>query len=263
MSDILDRILSVKFKEVAEARAACSLNDVKKAARRQPPCRGFARAIQDKISAGLPAVIAELKKASPSTGVICENFQPALTAADYEAHGAACLSVLTDHQFFHGSRLALQQARSASSLPILRKDFLVDPYQVYEARAWGADAVLVIMRAVDDALAMELAQTASDLGLDVLVETHDEIEIERALKLPAKLIGINNRNLRTFETNIEQTMRLKNFVPQDRVLVTESGIHTVDDVSRLRQARVNAFLVGEAFMREPAPGEALARLFGL
>ena len=263
MSDILDRILSVKFKEVAEARAACSLNDVKKAARRQLPCRGFARAIQDKISAGLPAVIAEVKKASPSKGVICENFQPALTAADYEAHGAACLSVLTDHQFFHGSRLALQQARSASSLPILRKDFLVDPYQVYEARAWGADAVLVIMRAVDDALAMELAQTASDLGLDVLVETHDEIEIERALKLPAKLIGINNRNLRTFETNIEQTMRLKNFVPQDRVLVTESGIHTVDDVSRLRQARVNAFLVGEAFMREPAPGEALARLFGL
>ena len=198
-----------------------------------------------------------------SRGVAQPGSAPALTAADYEAHGAACLSVLTDHQFFHGSRLALQQARSASSLPILRKDFLVDPYQVYEARAWGADAVLVIMRAVDDALAMELAQTASDLGLDVLVETHDEIEIERALKLPAKLIGINNRNLRTFGTNIEQTMRLKDFVPQDRVLVTESGIHTVDDVSRLRQARVNAFLVGEAFMREPAPGEALARLFGL
>ena len=171
--------------------------------------------------------------------------------------------MLTDKTFFQGSRQALQRARSASKLPILRKDFLVDPYQVYEARLWGADAVLVIMRAVDDALAMELAQTALRLGLDVLVETHDEEEIERALKLPATLIGINNRNLQTFKTNIEHTLSLRHFIPDDRVLVTESGIRTGDDVRRLREAGVNAFLVGEAFMREASPGQALKQLFDL
>ena len=263
MSDILDRILAVKFKEVEQARAACPLSDLQAAVQELAPCRGFARALQDRVSQGLPAVIAEVKKASPSKGVICENFCPEAAALDYETHGAACLSVLTDKTFFQGSRQALQRARSASKLPILRKDFLVDPYQVYEARLWGADAVLVIMRAVDDALAMELAQTALRLGLDVLVETHDEEEIERALKLPATLIGINNRNLQTFKTNIEHTLSLRHFIPDDRVLVTESGIRTGDDVRRLREAGVSAFLVGEAFMREASPGQALKQLFDL
>lgn len=261
MDDILERILAVKREEVKAARRALSLDELRTRAERQPPARGFARAMQDKMSRGRAAVISEVKKASPSKGLIRPDFHPAQIAADYERNGAACLSVLTDRQFFMGSREALLEARAAVSIPILRKDFLVDPYQVYEARAWGADAVLVIMRAVDDALAADLAGTAFDLGMDVLVETHDEQEIERALRLPARLIGINNRNLRTFETSIEQTIRLRHLVPEDRIIVTESGVHDAADVARLRGCGVNCFLVGEAFMRESSPGAALNRLF--
>ena len=261
MDDILERILAVKREEVKLARSAVSLEELKAEVQRQAPARGFARAMQQKVSEGRAAVISEVKKASPSKGLIRADFRPAEIAADYERNGAACLSVLTDRQFFMGSREALLAARAAVSIPILRKDFLVDPYQVYEARAWGADAVLIIMRAVDDALASDLAQTAFDLGMDVLVETHDEEEIERALKLPAKLIGINNRNLRTFETSIEQTIRLRHLVPEDRIVVTESGVHDASDVARLRGCGVNCFLVGEAFMRAPSPGAALNELF--
>ncbi len=262
MADILQTILAVKARELAAARAALPLEKLKEQALAQAPARGFARALEAKVAQGFPAVIAEVKKASPSKGVICRDFDPVRTACDYAKNGAACLSVLTDVEFFMGSPEVLQKVRAAVDIPILRKDFLIDPYQVWEARAWGADAVLVIMRAVDDALALKLAQTAADLGMDVLVETHDEEEIERALKLPAGIIGINNRNLRTFQTSIEQTLRLRHLVPQERLVVTESGVKDEEDVRRLRQADIHAFLVGEAFMREPSPGAALARLFG-
>ena len=215
------------------------------------------------MNANRPAVIAEVKKASPSKGVICENFRPIETGLDYEAHGAACLSVLTDREFFMGSNDTFVAVRKHVNIPMLRKDFLIDVYQVYEARAMGADAVLVIMRALGDEKAAELTACAATLGMDVLVETHDEEEIERALKLPGTpMIGINNRNLRTFETSIEQTLKLKRLIPQDRLFVTESGIRTQEDVQRLRHAGVGAFLVGEAFMREISPGAALQELFG-
>lgn len=263
MTDILEKILAVKAREVELAKSKVGLQTLKKQAIAQTPACGFARALRVKMEAGLPAVIAEVKKASPSKGVICENFRPVETGLDYEAHGAACLSVLTDREFFMGANETFEAVRKRVQIPMLRKDFLIDPYQVYESRAMGADAVLVIMRALSDQKASELTACAAELGMDVLVETHDEEEIARALKLPGTLmIGINNRNLRTFETSIRQTLELKRLIPQDRLFVTESGILSRQDVHCLREAGVGAFLVGEAFMRESSPGAALQHLFG-
>jgi indole-3-glycerol phosphate synthase len=228
-----------------------------------PGTRGFAAAIEAKIDAGLPAVIAEVKKASPSKGLIRTNFDPAAIARSYEAAGAACLSVLTDSDFFQGSEAFLQQAREACSLPVLRKDFIIDAYQVYEARAIGADCVLLIVSALDDDVLLELSLLAAELDLDVLCEVHDEEELERAQALPVPLIGVNNRNLRSFETSLETSLTLQELVEYDRVLVAESGIHTPQDVARLREGGIQAFLVGEAFMRAEDPGSELKRLFAL
>ncbi len=261
MSDILQRILARKAEEIAERSARVPLAELVAQAADLPPTRGFAAAIEAKLEAGLSAVIAEVKKASPSRGVIRADFDPAAIAASYAVGGAACLSVLTDADFFQGSEAYLQQARAACALPVLRKDFTVDPYQVYEARAIGADAILLIVAALDDAALLELALLAAELDLDVLVEVHDEDELERALDVPAPLVGINNRNLRTFETSLDTTLRLRGRVDDGRVLVTESGIHAPADVARLREAGIDAFLVGEAFMRAPDPGAELARLF--
>ncbi len=217
--------------------------------------------MEAKIDAGQPAVIAEVKKASPSQGVIRADFDPAAIARSYAQAGAACLSVLTDADFFHGSEAYLQQARAACDLPVLRKDFTIDAYQVYEARAIGADCILLIAAALDDAALLELALLAAELELDVLLEVHDEGELERALDIPVPLIGVNNRNLRTFTTSLDTTLRLRASVGVERLLVSESGIHAPADVARLREAGVDAFLVGEAFMRAPDPGAELARLF--
>jgi indole-3-glycerol phosphate synthase len=262
MTDILNRILARKVEEIAARSARVSLAELSARVADLPPTRGFADALEAKIEAGRPAVIAEVKKASPSKGVIRADFNPAAIARSYAAAGAACLSVLTDADFFQGSEAYLEQARAACDVPVLRKDFTIDAYQVYEARAIGADAILLIVAALGDASLLELALLAAELDLDVLVEVHDEAELERALDIPAPLIGINNRNLRTFETSLDTTLRLRERVGDDRVLVTESGIHTPDDVARMRAAGVNAFLVGEAFMRAPDPGAELARLFG-
>ena len=223
--------------------------------------RGFAAAIEARIAAGDAAVIAEVKKASPSKGVIRADFDPAAIARSYEAGGAACLSVLTDVDFFQGADAYLQQARAACALPVLRKDFTIDPYQVIEARVLGADCILLIVAALDDDRLAELSGQALDLGMDVLVEVHDLGELERALQVPVPLLGINNRNLRTFEVSLDTTLSLQDAVPRDRRLVTESGILGFDDVRRMRDAGVDAFLVGEAFMRDPQPGVALQRLF--
>jgi len=218
-------------------------------------------AIRKRLDGGEPAVIAEIKKASPSKGVIRPDFDPAAIAKSYEAGGAACLSVLTDVDFFQGADEYLVQARTACALPVLRKDFIVDPYQVVEARAIGADCILLIAAALDDTRMQELAGTAQELGLDVLVEVHDGEELERALRLELPLVGINNRDLRTFETRLETTLELLDAIPGDRIVVTESGIHTPDDVARMREHGVHAFLVGETFMRAEQPGERLAELF--
>ena len=261
MHDVLKRILARKQEEVAERRDRVSLFELKARAASAPPVRGFADAVQAKIAAGLPAVIAEVKKASPSKGVIRADFHPAEIARSYEAGGAACLSVLTDIDFFQGSDAYLQQARAACSLPVLRKDFIVDAYQLHEARVLGADCVLLIAAALDDVQLAEFAFIADELGMDVLVEVHDLDELERALPIPARLLGINNRNLRTFEVSLQATLDLKAMAPADRVLVTESGILAPADVRRMRDAGVQAFLVGEAFMRQPDPGVALSDLF--
>jgi indole-3-glycerol phosphate synthase len=261
MSDILNRILARKVEEIAERSALLPLAELSARIDGLPPTRGFAAAIEAKIDAGLPAVIAEVKKASPSQGVIRADFDPAAIAVSYAAAGAACLSVLTDADFFHGNEAFLQQTRAACDLPVLRKDFTIDAYQVYEARAIGADCILLIVAALGDANLLELSLLAAELDLDVLVEVHDEEELERALDIPAPLIGINNRNLRTFETSLDTTLRLRGQVGDDRILVTESGIHGPADVARLRAAGIGAFLVGEAFMRAPDPGTELARLF--
>lgn len=261
MEDILQRILARKVEEIRARSAQTSLVELSARVADLPPTRGFAAALEAKIEAGLPAVIAEVKKASPSKGVIRADFDPAAIARSYAASGAACLSVLTDADFFQGSEAYLQQAREACNLPVLRKDFTIDPYQVYEARAIGADCILLIVAALGDASLLELALLAAELDLDVLVEVHDEAELERALDIPAPLIGINNRNLRTFETSLDTTLRLQGRVDDGRLLVTESGIHTPDDVARMRAAGVEAFLVGEAFMRAADPGSELARLF--
>lgn len=316
MNDILKRILARKIEEIAERSARVSLAELSARVTDLPPTRGFAAALEAKIAAGEPAVIAEVKKASPSKGVIRADFDPAAIARSYAAAGAACLSVLTDADFFQGSETYLVEARAACDLPVLRKDFTMDAYQVYEARAIGADCILLIVAALGDAALLELALLATELDLDVLVEVHDEAELERALDIPAPrvdralgsrneksdergqiplrvpahsgsmgqtsggvwtaqstlqpaypragrlLIGVNNRNLRTFETSLDTTLRLRERVGDDRLLVTESGIHTPDDVTRMRAAGVNAFLVGEAFMRASGPGAELARLFG-
>jgi indole-3-glycerol phosphate synthase len=258
---ILREILARKAQEVAERRAVASLSSLEGRIGEQSASRGFCLALQQRIAAGEPAVIAEVKKASPSKGVIREDFQPAQIAVSYQEGGAACLSVLTDKDFFQGSEAYLQQARAACQLPVLRKDFTVDPYQVVEARAIGADAVLLIVAALADEQMRELMYTASEVGVDVLVEVHDRAELERALELETSLIGINNRDLHSFETSLSTTLDLLPFIPGDRLVVTESGIHTAADVALMRDANVQAFLVGEAFMRAAEPGERLRELF--
>jgi indole-3-glycerol phosphate synthase len=261
MGDLLKKILARKADEIRERSARVSLSELSSRAADQPPTRGFAAALEAKIEAGLPAVIAEIKKASPSKGVMRPDFDPASIARSYAANGAACLSVLTDADFFHGSEAFLDAARSACNLPVLRKDFTLDAYQVYEARAIGADCILLIVAALGDAALLELSLLAAELDLDVLIEVHDEEELERALAIPAPLIGVNNRDLRTFETSIDTTLRLAAQIPYDRLLVTESGIRTPDDVARLRAEGIQAFLIGETFMRAEDPGAELARLF--
>ena len=262
MTDILNKIVAVKHEEVAAAKNRKLLEVVRADAESRVLTRDFVGALRAKIAAGQPAVIAEVKKASPSKGVIRANFIPADIAQSYAEFGAACLSVLTDQQFFQGSVDYLKQARASCQLPVLRKDFLVDAYQIYESRVMGADAVLLIAACLDDAQMKEFEAIARSLDMAVLVEVHDAAELQRALKLKTPLIGINNRNLKTFEVSLDTTLTLMKDIPADRLLVCESGIHTRDDVLRLGAAGVNAFLVGEVFMRVPEPGEALAALFG-
>ena len=261
MSDILNKILAVKAEEVSAARSIVSLAQLEQAAAAQAPTRDFVAALRAKHAAGQSGVIAEIKKASPSKGVIREHFVPAEIAASYAAHGAACLSVLTDKPFFQGAPEYLQQARAACSLPVLRKDFLVDPYQVVEARAMGADCILLIASALSLAQMQEFEQLAVSLGMAVLVEVHDGDELEQALQLKTPLIGINNRNLRTFEVTLQTTLDLLPRIPAERIVVTESGILKPEDVTLMRQNHVFTFLVGEAFMRAAEPGVELARLF--
>ena len=261
MSDILQKICAVKVEEVAAASAARPQCLVREDAAAQPPARDFVGVIRNKHAAHRPAVIAEIKRASPSKGVIRADFHPAAIAASYERAGAACLSVLTDRQFFQGAPEYLQAARAACHLPVLRKDFLIDAYQVFEARAMGADAILLIAACLDLAQMRDMEQLAIALGMAVLVEVHDRPELERALKLKTPLVGINNRNLRTFEVTLDTTLGMLKDVPADRLLVTESGILKPADVKTMRDAGVHAFLVGEAFMRADDPGLALAKLF--
>ena len=261
MNDILDTILARKAEEIQQRSRVRPLEDLRARALQQPPTRGFADAIRRRHAAGEAAVIAEVKKASPSKGLIRKDFDPAQIARSYEAGGAACLSVLTDVDFFQGSNLYLGEARAACSLPVLRKDFTIDPYQVYEARVIGADAILLIVAALEDGPLVEMANLAMELGMDVLVEVHDIDELERALQTDCELIGVNNRNLRTFEVSLDTTLALKDAVPRDRTLVTESGIATQADVAKMREAGVQTFLIGESFMREAEPGVALQRLF--
>ena len=261
MSDILDKIVAVKRQEVAAALARKPLAAMRADAESRVLTRDFVGAIRAKIAAGLPAVIAEVKKASPSKGVLRADFIPADIAQSYAEHGAACLSVLTDQQFFQGSVDYLKQARASCDLPVLRKDFMVDPYQVYEARAMGADCILLIAACLDDAQMQSLEALAMSLDMAVLVEVHDGAELQRALQLKTPLLGINNRNLKTFEVSLDTTLGLLTDVPAGHLLVTESGISTVADVQRMRSAGVQAFLVGEVFMRADEPGQALAALF--
>ncbi|MEM8513472.1 indole-3-glycerol phosphate synthase [Massilia sp. MP_M2] len=265
MSDILDKILAVKADEVAAARKHRDLyslrNEVESDGDARRSLRGFEQALRAKIAAGQAGVIAEVKKASPSKGVLRADFQPAAIAQSYAEHGAACLSVLTDVNFFQGCADYLRQARAACALPILRKDFMVDLYQVYEARAMGADAILLIVAALDHGLMAELEACALELGMDVLVEVHDGAELDAALQLRTPLVGINNRNLRTFDVTLDTTLGLLQGIPADRLVITESGILGPQDVQRMRDANVHAFLVGEAFMRAENPGQELARLF--
>lgn len=264
MTDILQRILARKREEVAERKARVGLAELRGRCADAPPARGFAAALRTRVEAGQPAVIAEIKKASPSRGLIRADFDPAALARSYAAGGAACLSVLTDVDFFQGSDAYLREARAACGLPVLRKDFTIDKYQVWEARAIGADAILLIVAALDNAALANLHALAVEAGLDVLVEVHDAVDLERALALPDAphtVLGINNRDLRTFETGIETTLRLRHAVPPGHLLVSESGIATREDIARLRAAGVHAFLVGETFMRAEDPGSELARLF--
>lgn len=262
MSDILEKITAVKREEIAAARKKKSLEAVREDALSRVLTRDFEGALRAKIAAGRAAVIAEVKKASPSKGVLREDFIPADIAQSYAEHGAACLSVLTDRQFFQGSADYLKQARASCDLPVLRKDFMVDAYQIYESRAMGADCILLIAASLPDAQMAEMEAIARSLDMAVLVEVHDRDELQRALKLKTRLVGINNRNLRTFEVSLDTTLGMLADVPADRLLVTESGILGRGDVKKMRDAGVHAFLVGEAFMRAPDPGVALAELFG-
>ncbi len=262
MSDILNKIVAVKREEIATAMRAKPLVAMRADAESRVLTRDFVGAMRTKVDAGQAAVIAEIKKASPSKGVLRADFIPADIAQSYAEHGAACLSVLTDRQFFQGQVDYLKQARASCQLPVLRKDFMVDPYQIYESRAIGADCILLIVSCLDDVQMADLEAVARGLDMAVLVEVHDAAELARALKLKTPLIGINNRNLRTFEVSLETTLSMLKDVPADRLLVTESGILTREDVQRMRAAGVNAFLVGEAFMRAADPGVALADLFG-
>lgn len=261
MPDILQKILATKAREITERAQHTSLATLRQRCEPMAQARGFIAAIEQKIAAGQAAVISEIKKASPSKGIIRENFIPAEIAASYAQHGAACLSVLTDEQYFQGHDRFLAEARNACNLPVIRKDFTIDPYQVYEARSIGADAILLIVAALGDAMLLELSDLAFSLGMDVLVEVHNGEELERALVLPCRLLGINNRNLRTFETTLETTLDLLRRIPDDRIVVTESGIHSKKDVTLMRSNNVHAFLVGEAFMRAQEPGVKLGELF--
>ncbi len=265
MSDILNKILDVKADEVAAAKKhqdfASLRREVESDREARQQIRGFEASLRKKIAAGGAGVIAEIKKASPSKGVLREDFRPADIAQSYAQHGAACLSVLTDVNFFQGAPDYLKQARAACAIPALRKDFMIDPYQVYQARSWGADCILLIVAALDHGLMAELEAIALELGMDVLVEVHDGEELDAALKLKTPLLGINNRNLRSFEVSLDTTLGLLPRVPADRLLVTESGIGGRADVQRMRAANVHAFLVGEAFMRAEDPAAELARLF--
>ena len=262
MADILQTITAKKHEEVAAAKAQKPFDQVRLDALSRPLSRDFLRALQVKIEEGLSGVIAEIKKASPSKGLLRDPFEPADIAQSYESAGAACLSVLTDVDFFQGSVDYLKQARASCNLPVLRKDFIVDPYQVYESRAMGADCILLIAACLDDAQMAEFERLAIGLGMNVLVEVHDEKEMERALKLRTPLFGVNNRNLKTFEVDLNTTIRLKEMAPKDKLLVTESGISTPEDVAHMREGGIGAFLVGEAFMRVPDPGEGIRHLFG-
>jgi indole-3-glycerol phosphate synthase len=259
--DILKKICHRKSEEVSARAEGVPLGVLQDRAAKASPVRGFAAALRSRVASGRPAVIAEIKRASPSKGVLREDFRPAEIAASYERGGAACLSVLTDQDFFQGSDAALQEARAACGLPVIRKDFIIDPYQIYEARAIGADCVLLIVACLGDAALGHLSGLAQGLGMDVLMEVHDAAELARALVVPGPLIGINNRNLRTFEVSLEVTLGLLGSVPEDRLVVTESGILSPDDVALMRARGVHAFLVGEAFMRAPDPGAELNRLF--
>ena len=261
MSDILKKIVAVKHEEIAASLRKKSLEAVRADAESRVLTRDFVGAMRHKIDNGQSAVIAEIKKASPSKGVLRADFMPADIAQSYAEHGAACLSVLTDAQFFQGSADFLKQARASCDLPVLRKDFMVDPYQVYEARVMGADCILLIAACLDDAQMKDMEAVARSMDMAVLVEVHDAEELNRALKLKTPLVGINNRNLRTFEVSLDTTLGMLKDVPADRILVTESGILSSADVQKMREAHVNAFLVGEAFMRAPDPGKALADLF--
>lgn len=258
---VLNRIIDRKFEEVAERSARRSIAQLQAEIASASQPRGFVAAMEAKLVAGQSAVIAEIKKASPSKGVIREDFHPAEIARSYEQGGAACLSVLTDADFFQGSEAYLQQAREACSLPVIRKDFIVDPYQVYEARAIAADCILLIAAALDDAQLAQLNALAHELGMDVLIEVHNAEELQRILPLGNRLVGINNRNLHNFETSLDSTFSLLAQIDENRIVVTESGIHSADDVAAMRQHNVDAFLVGEAFMRAAEPGEKLAELF--
>lgn len=261
MSDILNRIIATKQTEVAAAKQQLSLAAVQAAAQAAPAVRDFVGSIRTKITQNKAAVIAEIKKASPSKGVIRADFKPAEIATSYEQGGAACLSVLTDIEYFQGSPEYLKQARAACSLPVLRKDFMIDPYQVYEARAMGADCILLIAAAIDLATMRELEKVAHSLGMAVLVEVHNGEELEQALQLETPLLGINNRNLRTFEVTLDTTLGLLPRIPAGKIVVTESGIFTAEDVALMRRNQVHTFLVGEAFMRQPDPGAELAKVF--
>jgi indole-3-glycerol phosphate synthase len=259
--DILKKIVARKLEEIDERSVAVSIDQLKEQLDDADAPRGFVQSIKNKIAAGHSGVIAEIKKASPSKGVLREHFVPAEIAKSYANHDAACLSVLTDVDFFQGGDAYLKQARAACSLPVIRKDFIVDPYQVYEARAMSADCILLIVACLTDRQLADLNALAMKLGMDVLIEVHDAEELERALKVPNPMIGINNRNLRTFDVSLQTTLDLLASISDDRLVVTESGIHAPEDVALMREHNVNAFLVGEAFMRADEPGEKLAALF--
>ncbi len=261
--DILKKILATKAEEVAKRKLRMSITDLAGITSDTEMPRGFAQALQSKAASKQAAIIAEVKKASPSKGVIRENFKPIEIAQDYAMNGATCLSVLTDKEYFQGGEVNLQLARQACPLPVLRKDFMIDPYQIHESRALGADCILLIVAALSDMQMHELADTTQELGMDILVEVHDKAEMQRALKLDTPLMGINNRNLRTFETSLQTTLDLQAMVPEDRLVITESGIHTPEDVQLMKGNGIYTFLVGEAFMRAEHPGAKMRELFSI